>query len=190
MEFNQVVMTRRSVFKFEDKTLHFDDILPLLTAAVMAPNHHLTQPWQFLWVGEQTRVLLADRYAQARALKKLGYVDAPEFTSHKAAAVARFMAIPAVLMVACRIDDNEIIAEEDYAATCCAVQNLLLAATDRGLGAQWSTHPMIRDAEVLNLLGLDVHKERLVAMIYVGYPKVVPPAPPRKAVGDCVRLLP
>jgi nitroreductase len=189
MEFNQVVMMRRSVFKFDDKRVEFDDILPLLTVAVMAPNHHLTQPWQFLWVGKRTRILLADHYAQARALKKVA-IDAPEFASYKAEAVARFMDVPAVLMVSCRIDDNKVIAEEDYAATCCAVQNLLLAATDRGLGAQWSTHPMIRDADVLSLLGLDAQKERLVAMIYVGYPKVVPPAPPRKAVGDCVRLLP
>jgi nitroreductase len=189
MEFNQVVMSRRSVFKFEDKVLSLQDIFPLLTAANMAPNHGLTQPWQFLWLGEQTRSVLADYYAHARALKRYP-IDSDAFYLCKSKALARFLAIPAILMVACCIDRDEIVAEEDYAATCCAVQNLLLAATDQGLGAQWSTHPMLRDAVVLHELGLDPLKMRLVAMVYLGYPSVVPLEPPRKSVESFLRLLP
>jgi nitroreductase len=189
MLFNQVVMSRRSIFKFDDKTVVLADIFPLLSAAVMAPNHGLTQPWQFLWVGEQTKTVLAESYGHARALKKCS-VDSSDFAEQKSKAVARFMAIPAVLMVACRIDDHPIVAEEDYAATCCAVQNLLLAATDQGLGAQWSTHPMIQDKGVLEVLGLDVQKMRLVAMVYLGYPAVIPPAPPRKAASEFLTILP
>jgi nitroreductase len=100
------------------------------------------------------------------------------------------MAVPAILLVACCVDNNAIVAEEDYAATCCAVQNLLLAATDQGLGAQWSTHPMLRDAAVLRLLGLDPIKMRLVAMVYLGYPFGVTSVPPRKAAENFLQLLP
>jgi len=189
MLFNQVVMSRRSIFKFDEKPVLLADTFPLLSAAVMAPNHGLTQPWQFLWVGEQTKTVLAESYGHARALKKYS-VEAPDFANEKNRAVTRFMAIPAVLMVACRIDDNPIVAEEDYAATCCAVQNLLLAATDQGLGAQWSTHPMIRDEGVLGLLGLDAKKMRVIAMVYLGYPAVVPPEPPRKAASEFLTILP
>lgn len=189
MQFNQVVMSRRSVFKFTQQAVHFSDIEPLLQAAVMAPNHGLTQPWRFLWLGDVTKMALSEHYGHARALKKV-VLDAPDFAEHKAAAMARFMAIPAVLMVACRIDEHPTVAEEDYAATCCAVQNLLLAATDSGLGAQWSTHPMIGDAAVLALLGLDAKRMRVVAMVYLGYPAVMPPEPPRKAVHEFVTLFP
>jgi nitroreductase len=189
MLFNQVVMMRRSIFRFTEKKVLLADILPLLTAAVMAPNHGLTQPWQFLWVGEQTKTAMAESYGHARALKKSS-VETMDFVTEKNRAVARFMAIPAVLMVACRIDDDPIVAEEDYAATCCAVQNLLLAATDQGLGAQWSTHPMIRDKAVLEALGLDAQKMRVVAMVYLGYPAAVPPEPPRKAASEFLMILP
>jgi nitroreductase len=189
MQFNQVVMSRRSIFKFDDKAVALVDILPLLTMAVMAPNHGLTQPWHFLWIGDQTKSTLAKYYGHARALKKYS-VDAPDFAEQKSRAVARFMAIPAVLMVACRIDDNPIMAEEDYAATCCAVQNLLLAATDQGLGAQWSTHPMIRDKALLDVLGLDAQKMRVVAMVYLGYPAIIPSEPPRKAASEFLTVLP
>ncbi len=189
MQFNQVVMSRRSIFKFDPKRIELEVIKPLLQAAVMAPNHGLTQPWQFLWLGEQTKVVLAEYYGHARALKKYS-VDAAEFKGEKNRAIARFLAVPGVLMVACRVEDDPIVAEEDYAATCCAVQNLLLAATDKGLGSQWSTHPMIRDARVLAALGLGEQKMRLVAMVYLGYPAFIPPEPPRKAVSESLTVLP
>ena len=189
MEFNQVIMTRRSVFKFESQAVLLADVLPLLTAAIMAPNHGLTQPWQFLWVGEQTRSHLAQYYGHARALKKCA-ADTADFAEHKLRAVARFMAIPAIVIVVCRVDANPIVAQEDYAATCCAIQNLLLAATDNGLGAQWSTHPMIRDKLVLALLGLDETQTQIVSMLYLGYPAVIPASPPRKTVDSVLTVLP
>jgi len=188
MEFNQVVRSRRSIFKFESKSVDLNAILPLLDMAVMAPNHHLTEPWQFIWLGHETRRLLAEYYALARANKKCS-LNSPDFMTHKLAALDRFMAIPAILMVACKVDDDVLLAEEDYAATCCAVQNLLLAATNNGLGSQWSTHPMIRDKAVLELLGLDHRSMRLVAMVYLGYPKVFPPASPRKPAREFLTVL-
>ena len=187
MEFTELVVKRRSVFKFTNQSVSLDDLLPALSLANFAPNHHLTQPWQFLWVGEQTKATLAEIYAIARATKKVG-VDSPDFADAVSRANKKFLQIPAILMVACRVDDNPIVAEEDYASTCCAIQNLLLGIVDAGLGAQWSTHPMIQDLRVLSLLELS-EEQRVVAMIYIGYPEIVPPRPPRKSIDQFIRVL-
>ena len=187
MELKNAIYQRRSVFKFSDQPVSFDHMMPCFSLAHMAPNHHLTQPWQFICVGERTKSLLADIYAQARALKKMG-ADDENFAQVYQQAQQKFLRTPAVVMVACRVDKDPMVAEEDYAATCCAIQNLLLALTDVGLGAQWSTHPMIRDERVLSLLGLD-QQQRIVAMIYIGYPQAIPPAPPRQEVSHFIRLL-
>ncbi len=189
MEFNQVVMSRRSVFKFQSKALVVDDIYPLIEAAVMAPNHHLTQPWRFIWLGKQTQVCLAEYYGEAKAAKAMA-ADATVHERIKQKAIEKFLAVPAILLVVCRLDRQPVIREEDLAATHCAIQNLLLAATDQRLGAQWSTHPMIYDAQVMTEVGVDTTKERCCAMIYMGYPEVIPPAPPRKSAQECLTLLP
>lgn len=190
MDFTQVVHDRRSVFKFTEQSVSLEELLPLISLATLAPNHHLTQPWQFIWVGEHTKHQLAEHYALARASKKLGIEsrDTPNFLLEKNRAFNKFCATPAILMVACRIEDNPITADEDYAATCCAVQTLLLALTNAGLGAQWSSHPMIHDPNVLSLLGL-TSQDRVVAMLYIGYPSILPPAPPRSPTINFVRQL-
>ena len=189
MEFNQVVMSRRSVFKFLPNSVLVDDIYPLIEAAVMAPNHHLTQPWRFIWLGKQTQARLAEFYGEAKAAKAM-VPDAMLHERIKQKAIEKFLTVPAILLVVCRLDRQPVIREEDLAATHCAIQNLLLAATDKGLGAQWSTHPMIYDTEVMAEVGVDTSKERCCAMIYMGYPDIIPPAPPRKSAQECLTLLP
>jgi nitroreductase len=189
MEFNQVVMSRRSVFKFQEKPVLVHDILPLVDAAVMAPNHHLTQPWRFILLGSQTQAHLAEYYGEAKAAKAMA-ADASVHERIKQRAVEKFVAVPAILLVVCQLDRQPVMREEDLAATHCAIQNLLLAATDQGLGAQWSTHPMIYNAQVMAEVGVDTTKERCCAMIYMGYPEVIPPAPPRKSAQECLTLLP
>ncbi len=188
MELVSAIQQRRSVFKFTDQPVGLADIMPLLSLAVLAPNHRLTQPWQFLWVGPQTQQVLSAYYAEAKALKKVDRTH-PTFADYYQSAQQRFMKTPAILMVACRVNDDPVIAEEVFAATCCAVQNFLLAVTDKGLGAQWSTHPMIADRRVLASLGLDIQSMRIVAMLYLGYPAQLPPAPPREAVGAFLTVL-
>lgn len=189
MEFNQVVMCRRSIYKFKSKQVAVDQILPLIEAAVMAPNHHLTQPWRFILLGKQTQLRLAEYYGEAKAAKAMA-ADAMVYERIKQKAVDKFLAVPAILLVVSRLDRQPIIREEDLAATHCAIQNLLLAATDQGLGTQWSTHPIIYDAQVMAEVGVDTNKERCCAMIYMGYPEAIPPTPPRKSAQECLTLLP
>jgi nitroreductase len=190
MNFESVVRSRRTIYQFLADEVTLEQIMPSLTLSVLAPNHHLTQPWQFLWVGEQTKKQLADIYAHARANKQYAANNALHLDDLFTKAYQRFMKVPAILMVACKVGHDAIQNEEDFAATCCAINTFLLSLPNSGLGSQWSTHPMIKDGSVSSLLGLDPNETRLVAMIYIGKPAVVPPEPPRKNASDFLYVFP
>ena len=66
---------------------------------------------------------------------------------------------------------------EDYAATCCAIQNIMLAAWAYGIGMHWYSGPLTRDKSAFDILGLDYETETVVGFFYVGYPARVPDAP-------------
>lgn len=46
METYDAIMSRRSVPKLDDPTPTREEVERLLQAAVMAPNHQLTEPWR------------------------------------------------------------------------------------------------------------------------------------------------
>jgi nitroreductase len=89
-------------------------------------------------------------------------------------ATRQFMANPTVVAVAVALEGDELRRREDYAATCCAIQNVQLAAWAEGVGVKWSTSGVIRDPLAYELLGLDPARCELIALLYVGYPAEVP----------------
>ena len=72
---------------------------------------------------------------------------------------------------------------EDYAAVCCAIQNIQLAAWSIGVGIQWSTGPITLELNTYQLLGIDFGNEYMVGFLYMGYPQVKPE--PKRKQFDC-----
>jgi nitroreductase len=64
--------------------------------------------------------------------------------------------------------DDPVRDREDYAAVCCAVQNLMLAAHARGLATKWSTGALAESDAAKRWFGLEP-KDRIVAYLYLGY---------------------
>ena len=63
---------------------------------------------------------------------------------------------------------------EDYAATCCAIQNIQLAAWAEGVGVKWSTAAVIHDPLAYRWLDIEPQSYDLIALLYVGYPADIP----------------
>jgi nitroreductase len=74
---------------------------------------------------------------------------------------------PTLIIVSTRTDANPEIAEEDFAATSAAVQNLMIAAQSKGIHTGWKTGKMVHDPEVKKFLGLEP-TDRIVATLYLG----------------------
>ena len=70
---------------------------------------------------------------------------------------------------------------EDYAAVCCAIQNVCLSFHAEGLGTKWTTGPVNFDARFAAAAGLP-EGEEVVGTLWFGTPQKVP-SPPKRQLG-------
>jgi nitroreductase len=86
----------------------------------------------------------------------------------------RWSEMPGWLVVTCRRSSDSLRQQEDYAACACAIQNFMLSLHSEGIASKWSTGPVTRDNEFLDLLGVDPEAEFAAGLIWYGYPAEQP----------------
>ena len=91
-------------------------------------------------------------------------------------------------MVGVKRDHDAQVAEEDYAATACAIQNLMLAARARGLASFWRTPGVLRGRRSQGSW-TSRDKVRLIGVVHVGWPAEPFPAQPERSAGAFTRWL-
>jgi 5,6-dimethylbenzimidazole synthase len=187
MNVYEAIYGRRDVRHFRPDPVPDDVLARVLHAAHHAGSVGLMQPWNFLVVrSREVRAQVfevfrrenaraAQRYAGERralydALKLQGIVDAP---LNLAVTCDRARRGPHVL-------GRNTVPDTDLYSTCCAVQNLWLAARAEGVGVGWVS---ILDAdEVRGILGVP-EGIVLVAYLCVGYPVAFGERPLLEEVG-------
>lgn len=180
MDLITAINKRRTAKVFSGSPVSRDLVRQLVEAAVMAPNHRLTQPWRFAAIDAEG---VARLVAQVQTPPLSLAVDA-----RKLGAICERMArCGAVIQITCLRNADAEVQREDLAATAAAVQNLLLAATGLGLGSFWSTSPLMAHAEVLRWFGADPATEAHVATVWLGHPVDSQPTPRRRPVDDVLR---
>jgi nitroreductase len=161
---DELIRGRRSIGRSEGEPSRAI-ITELIEAATWAPNHHLTEPWKFTVLMGDARRELGEFWAKTRADElALEGEKRDGFTQGEAKKPLR---APVLIIVSSRTDVDAVVAEEDFAATAAAVQNLLLAAAERNLSAMWRTGDMVHSAAVKRHLGLD-ESDKIVAVVYLG----------------------
>lgn len=186
MDLHQAIRTRRSVRSFTDRPLTRDDIAPLFDEAVHAPNHRLTQPWRFYVLGVEAR----RAYGTVLGLRKAKKVEDPAAAQAIVDKVSdAAAALPAQVAVTMVLAESPEVREEDYAATMMAVQNLMLAATARGLGTHFKSGAIMEDPRARAALGVP-EGERIVAMLDLGEPAELPESKPRRPAAELTTWLP
>ena len=181
MKVSDAIAARRSIKKFEDRPLTREELEPLLAAAVLAPNHKLTQPWRFYVLGPAARraygLALGDRKA-----KKLPDAEAQNAVREKTA--AEYVAFPALIAVAMVVSESPETREEDYAAVMQSVANMMLVAIERGLGTHVRSGAVMEDPAARAAVGVG-DAERIIAMLSIGVPAEVP-GPKTRQAADAV----
>lgn len=161
------IRTRRSFKEYDATPIPREWIEELLDAGRWAPNHRLTHPWRFnVFMGEGREKLVearqnAVRWAAEQKGKEASAEDL-EFARQKV------YSAPVLMIVSQVQNDNPIQAKEDYAACWCAVQNILLAATARGLASYPSTGAWVDQDFIGPVIGLP-ENEKPIACIFLGY---------------------
>jgi len=148
----------------------------LLSAAVAAPNHRLTQPWRFYVLGPDAR----QAYGEVLGGRKARKIEDPQAAqTMRDTVAAEHRALPGMLVVAIADNENPEIREEDYAAVMMAIQNLSLAALELGFGTHLKTGAIMTDPAARAAAGVK-DNERIVAVVNVGEPAEVPAAKTRQ----------
>ena len=183
---------RRSIRKYQTRTVPEELIKEVLAAAGWAPSAHNAQPWRFIVLADASvKRELAEAMAESWAvdIAKDGLNIEPEKFRFQ---VERFATAP-VLILACLTmngmnnfsDKKRQKCERDLAmqSLAAALENMLLAAHAKGLGACWFCAPGFCKETVRKVLKIpdDVEPEALIAM---GYPAEEPPVPSKKPLSD------
>ncbi len=190
MELFDAILNRRTIKEFQPKPAPDAVVERALGAGLWAQNHRLTQPWRFLSVGPETQRALAEASAAAQLQSLSPAADAATRDQVWEKAVQKLMSKPRIVAVSTLLSGDSLQRREDYAATCCAIQNIHLAAWAEGLGMQWNTGKQTQQPQTYHLLGIDPAREEIAGFLYFGYPALVPAAAPRKPLAEVMRRLP
>ncbi len=154
MELKEVLLKRRSVRKFTDEPVSREHAEELLHAAMSGPSACNRVPWEFYVVTNEEKLA---------ALR-----GASVFTKIKA---------PMAMIVCGNLSRALPLAMADYWIQDCsaATENILLRATDLGLGAVWcgiipQKRPEMKVREILNL----PDKQIPLNIIFIGHPAEEP----------------
>jgi len=165
-EFGEVLQGRRTTELFLQTPVPETLLKEAIEVATWAPNHHVTEPWRFYLLGKETvraSLDLVRAIVSAKKGAKAGEFKAKSWSEK-----------PGWLVVSCRKSDNELTQQEDYAACCAAVQNLMLYFWKAGVGCKWTTGEITRDARFFEIVGMTPDAEFVVGLIWYGYPKLTP----------------
>jgi F420 biosynthesis protein FbiB-like protein len=184
------IRQRRSIRKYTQRPVPPEAIREILNAAKWAPSAHNAQPWQFIILTETQQ---KRRLAEAMANTWLQFLKKDGETQENRAklihdSVERFTNAP-VLVVACLTmkdmlcypDEERQKCEHDLAVQSlgAAIQNMLLAAHAKQLGACWYCAPIFCKTAVRQALRI-LEDAEPQALITIGYPAEKPNPPRRK----------
>lgn len=178
MEFKEVMETRRSIRVYEDKEVTDAQINALIHAAQMGPTWKNSQTTRYYVVNKDKALL--------QQLKELGL---PERNTVKVKDAPCLIVVTFVKNVSGHTEgqpDNECGNGWGYYDAGLCSQNLLLAATNEGLGTLVMG---IRDADKIREILNISEEEIIVSVLGLGYPAVTPEVNPRKEMDEVVKFL-
>ncbi|WP_235941581.1 nitroreductase family protein [Paenibacillus puerhi] len=170
----EVIKERRTIKKFKPDPIPMETVTELLNIAAWAPNHGLREPWRFIAFKEEGKERLTE--ALSSFLIEVRKMDAEAVMKR----MDYFLSIPLLLLVVVPYREKVLERDEDYAAASALIQNLQLAAWERDIGVLWRTNPALYAEEVKEKLGVAA-EERIIGLLQIGYPEVIPPAQGRTA---------
>ena len=165
----EAIRQRRTIREFTDEEVHESLIAKIINEAIWAPNHRNTEPWRFIVLNKNGEM----RKKVAKIVHDWTYENIKNPSSARRSDGARdaqqeILDSPAFIYVYSVQGRDEEMTRENYSATSCAIQNLMLAAHSLGLGVGWSTgKPCL--ANVDTAIGAEPEWD-IVGALYIGYP--------------------
>ncbi len=189
------IYKRRSIRKFRDQPISQEDIADIIQSGLKAPSSKNRQPWKYIVIqGNAKKEMLGafrrgiEREEKARALlpQSKQYIPSAKYT------IDIMTEAPTTIFVVNSLGKSimaELTPEERVYEICniqsisASIQNMLLAATEKGIGSLWICDIYFAYPELCEWLDSD---GQLIAAIALGYPGEFPNERPRKKIEDIV----
>lgn len=168
LDVEQAIRLRRTVKpeKMNGRRIDDDSVRELLALADWAPTHAKTEPWRFIVYGDEQVRIFTNRHAEIFKEN----TAPPGFTQQKYDNLVRLGDNVSHIIVVWmkRIPSHKIPEMEEVAATSAAIENILLAATSRGISTFWSTGGMTLHGALHKEFGLN-DEDKILGLLYLGY---------------------
>ena len=186
MNVMEAIAERKSIRKFEDRPISQEAIEKILLAGTLAPSGKNKQPWKFYVVqGEKHAEMIQTMQKGMDRLKEMGIpTNSAKYTIRwmTQAPVTIFVFNPTGKSPFEQRDLNNPFTDiVDIQSIGAAIQNMLLAATELGLGSLWICDVFAAYDELCKWLGAE---GQMIAAISIGFPAQSPEPRPRKSVGE------
>ena len=176
----EAIARRRSIRRFQERPIAHDLIEQVLAATVLAPSAKNAQPWRFIVVEQPKRAgLIQMMHLKAENLKiETMNLGSLEWTTRVIAQAP----VTIFILNTCPPPEVPQTAYKDWdfvmlQSTGAAIQTMLLAAQDLGLGSLWICDVLYASTEILAWIGHP--NDTLVAAVSLGYAAETSPARPR-----------
>lgn len=194
MTVEEAVKTRRSIRKYKNIPVPKELVERILQAGMMAPSSKNRQPWKFIVVSGQAKKDVLKRMEEGLKRERISplipesapYISGSEYTLKvmNEASVVVFIVNPLAVKIGDAVSDDARISEICNAQSVgAAIENMILTATELGLGSLWICDTFFAQKELDQWLG---EKGELYAALALGYAEEAPHARPRKAYSDVV----
>ncbi len=187
------IYDRRSIRKFLDKPISQKDIMDIIQSGVKAPSSKNRQPWKYIVIQGNAKAEMLNVFRKGIDREENESALLPQSKQHIAAAkytVDIMEKAPTIIFVVNSLGKDistELTPEEHIYEICniqsisASIQNMLLAATEKGIGSLWICDIYFAYSELCKWLNSD---GQLIAAIAFGYPDESPKARPRKNLED------
>ncbi|MCI5586797.1 MAG: nitroreductase family protein [Lachnospiraceae bacterium] len=186
---------RRSIRKFKQDFVPRAYIEEMVKSASLAPSAKNRQPWKFVVYQGESKDELVNAMNMGLEREKKGHEMMPNWACGlpDAENTVRVMQEAPILIVvlntngstpfSCIENEERIVEICDSLSIGAAIQNMILTATEYGLGTLWIANTCFSYNELVSYIDT---KKQLIGIIAVGYPDEHPPKRPRK---DISRIL-
>lgn len=185
------IFSRRSIRKFSDKPVARELIEQIILAGIVAPSAKNRQPWKYIVFGGEAKNELLTQMECGIEREESGAARLPH--SQKGIPDAKYTLkvmkqAPVIIIV---LNENggspfaEINADDRITEMCdllsigASIENMLLRATELGLGTLWIANTCYAYDELTDFLGTE---SQLAGAIALGYADETPAARPRKSL--------
>lgn len=185
MELKSAIESRTSVRVFREEPVDINDVKEIVRLAGLAPSVNNFQPWRYIAIlnrdllnkmagviaGKIEMLPMSKSIVSSNVKKQVTWFstffkDAPVLL---ALVVKPYETIMEGGFELSHDDINKMRNYPDIQSAGASIQNLLLAAVDKGLGACWLSGPMVAREEIEQMLNIK-SPEKLLAFIVVGKP--------------------